>query len=312
MSPLAPLGHQGNSDDGNIQMKNRPIIMIAIAVIFGAMSIFVADVWLSASTNANPVPRNSAEAKVPKIKYATIVAAAKSLRYGDKLVAADLVEIPWPEDKLPVGAYKSIKQATSDGDRLVLTPIEVNELVLLSKLSGKDGRAALSNKLASGMRAVTIPVDDVSGVAGFITPGDRVDIVLIRSGETMSAELILQNIKVITVDQAADVRSTGAKVANAITLEVTSEEAKKLALAKATGKLSLTLRAAGDQLVKSDSAKSGVLDRLSSMMNSDKAPKRRTVIVTRAMAATPYSVVNADYIENNKDNPSRIDSQSQQ
>jgi pilus assembly protein CpaB len=293
-------------------MKNKPIIMIAIAVIFGAMSIFVADIWLSASSNARPVPLKVEAVEVPKIKYSTIVVAAKPLRYGDKVIAADLVEIPWPEDKLPLGAYKSIKQATSDGDRLVLTPIEVNELVLRSKLSGKDGRAALSNKLASGMRAVTIPVDDVSGVAGFITPGDRVDIVLIRSGETMSADLILQNVKVITVDQAADVRNTGAKIANAITLEVTSEDAKKLALAKATGKLSLTLRAAGDQVVKSDASESGILNRLSSMMESDKVPKRRTVIVTRALAATPYSVVNAEYAARNKGLPARIDSQSQQ
>ncbi len=297
---------------GKFEMKNKPIIMIAIAVIFGAMSIFVADIWLSASSNARPVPPKAEAIQLPKIKYSTIVVAAKPLRYGDKVMAADLVEIPWPEDKLPLGAYKSIKQAISDGDRLVLTPIEVNELVLRSKLSGKDGRAALSNKLASGMRAVTIPVDDVSGVAGFITPGDRVDIVLIRSGETMSADLILQNVKVITVDQAADVRNTGAKVANAITLEVTSEEAKKLALAKATGKLSLTLRAAGDQVVKSDASKSGILNRLSSMMEGDKVPKRRTVIVTRAMAATPYSVVNAEYAARNKGKPARIDSQSQQ
>jgi len=286
--------------------------MIAIAVIFGAMSIFVADVWLNASTNARPAPSKVEALEVPKIQYSTIVVAAKPLRYGDKVLAADLVEIPWPEEKLPHGAYKTIKQATSDGERLVLTPIEVNELVLRSKLSGKDGRAALSNKLASGMRAVTIPVDDVSGVAGFITPGDRVDIVLIRSGETMSADVILQNVKVITVDQGADERRTGAKVANAITLEVSSEEAKKLALAKATGKLSLTLRAAGDQVVKSDAADSGILDRLSSMMEGDKVPKRRTVIVTRALAATPYSVVNADYAARNKDRPVGIDGQSQQ
>ncbi|MCP4071657.1 MAG: Flp pilus assembly protein CpaB [Hyphomicrobiales bacterium] len=277
-------------------MKNKPIIMIAIAVIFGAMSIFVADVWLDASSNARPVAQKVVKIEAPAIKYATIVAAAKPLRYGDKITAEDLVEIPWPEDKLPAGAYKNINQAVSDGERLVLTPIEVNELLLLSKLSGKDGRAALSNKLSSGMRAVTIPVDDVSGVAGFITPGDRVDIVLIRSGETMSADVILQNVKVITVDQAADERNTSAKVANAITLEVTSEEAKKLALAKATGKLSLTLRAAGDQVLSADASENGILDRLTSMLESDNVPKHRTVIVTRALAPTPYSVVNEEYV----------------
>jgi len=169
----------------------------------------------------------------------------------------------------------------------------------LSKLSGKDGRAALSNKLSKGMRAVTIPVDDVSGVAGFITPGDRVDIVLIRSGETMSADVILQNVKVVTVDQGADEASTGAKIANAVTVEVSSENARKLALAKATGKLSLTLRAAGDDAISADAGSDGILSAISSMLDGNKVPRQRTVVVTRGMTPTPYSVINEEYLIKN-------------
>lgn len=289
-------------------MKSRPIIMIAIAVIFGAMSIFIADIWLNAESNARPVAAKEVIQQAPQQKFDTIVVAAKPLRYGDPIAASALVEIPWPADKLPSGAYKTIKQATTDGTRLVLTSFEANEPILLSKLSGKDGRATLSNTLSPGMRAVTIPVDDVSGVAGFITPGDRVDIVLIRSGETMAADLILQNVKVVTVDQAADESRTGAKIANAVTVEVSSENARKLALAKATGKLTLNLRASGDEAIAAKqkevgsdrSVKAPVGESIESMIGGNEVPKQRTVIVTRALTPTPYSVVNEEYLNTNK------------
>ena len=281
-------------------MKSKPIVMIAIAVIFGGISIFVADVWLNSQSIAKPIVKKESLRVTPQIKFATIVVASKPLRYGDKIDAASLTEIPWPKKQLPQGAYKTVKQAISDGQRLVLTPIEANEPLLLSKLSGKDGRAALSNTLSKGMRAVSIAVDDVSGVAGFITPGDRVDIVLIRSAETMTADTILENVKVVSVDQTADERRTGAKIANAVTVEVSSKNAKKLALAKATGKLTLTLRAAGDKSITKADTNSGIMDRLSSILESDKAPRRRTVVVTRAMEPTSYSVVNEEYSKNKK------------
>ena len=104
----------------------------------------------------------------------------------------------------------------------------------------------------------------------------------------------------VSVDQTADERRTGAKVANAVTVEVSSKNAKKLALAKATGKLTLTLRAAGDQSVTKAETKSGIMERLSSILENDKAPRRRTVVVTRALKPTSYSVVNEEYFKNKK------------
>ena len=102
------------------------------------------------------------------------------LRYGMQLDRAQLSEIPWPQDSLPQGAYASVDALLADGSRVVLSPIEVNEPVLLTKLSGPNGRATLSNMLSPGMRAVTIRTDEIAGVGGFVTPGDRVDVVLIR------------------------------------------------------------------------------------------------------------------------------------
>ena len=76
--------------------------------------------------------------------------------------------------------FRPIDALLAEGSRVVLSPMEANEPVLLAKLSGPNGRASLSNLLSPGMRAVTIKTDEIAGVGGFITPGDRVDIVLTR------------------------------------------------------------------------------------------------------------------------------------
>ena len=97
-----------------------------------------------------------------------------------QLDRAQLSEIQWPQDALPQGAFATIDALLAEGSRVVLSPIEANEPVLLAKLSGPNGRASLSNLLTPGMRAVTIKTDEIAGVGGFVTPGDRVDVVLTR------------------------------------------------------------------------------------------------------------------------------------
>jgi pilus assembly protein CpaB len=184
-------------------MKNRPIIMIAIAVLFGAVSIFVADIWLESAVNAKVSTNAPIVEQKPAVIFNTIVVAVKPLRYGEILTENALKEIPWPEGELPKGAFKKIEDVLAEKERVVLSPIEISEPVLLAKISGENGRAALSNMLGVNMRAVTIRVDDVAGVAGFITPGDRVDISLTRKTEIVSSQVLLQNIKVLTVDQKA-------------------------------------------------------------------------------------------------------------
>ena len=97
-----------------------------------------------------------------------------------ELDRAQLIGNPWPQDSLPHGAFATVDALLAEGSRVVLSPMEANEPVLLAKLSGPNGRATLSNLLTPGMRAVTIKTDEIAGVGGFITPGDRVDIVLTR------------------------------------------------------------------------------------------------------------------------------------
>jgi len=120
------------------------------------------------------------------------------------------------------------------------------EPVLPNKISGKNGRAILSTVIDPNMRAAAIRVDDVNGVAGFVQPGDRVDVMLTRKASdrdiATGTDLLLQNVKVLGIDQKSSEQKDTPQVAKAVTLEVTPEDAQKLTLASNIGKLSLALR----------------------------------------------------------------------
>ncbi|MBX3577848.1 MAG: Flp pilus assembly protein CpaB [Rhizobiaceae bacterium] len=292
--------------------------MIGIAAVCGAVSIFAADIWIKRSTQTRVV-EVQAPAE-PKVEFKSIVVASQPLRYGMAVDAAQLTEIPWPADAVPAGAFTKIAELTADGERVVLSPIEPNEPVLLAKLSGPNGRATLSNLLSPGMRAVTIKTDEIAGVGGFVTPGDRVDVVLTRdagkieevegnaegaAGSTIATEIVVENAKVLTVGQGADVRQTEPQVANSVTIEVTEEGARKVALARNVGSLSLSLRAAGEGEFGVDgittlsafggSVKEKAAAKASSLFEAFTAepegPKFKTVIVTRGVVAQSYQVV---------------------
>ena len=120
--------------------------------------------------------------------------------------------------------------------------------MLASKITGQGQRATLSAMIGEGHKAVTIRVNDVDGVAGFVLPGDRVDVMLSRQIDKGNAtnDVVLKNVKVLAIDQLADERTDKPSVAKAVTLEVDITGAQKLALAGQIGTLGLTLRKAGD------------------------------------------------------------------
>jgi pilus assembly protein CpaB len=226
-------------------VRSSTIVMIGFAVLFGLLAVFIAQQWLN--SQAEMRMRNLEVNKKPMATQ-TIVVASKALRFGNELGAMSLREIAWPEDAVPAGAFAKIADLTSGGRRVVLTAIEANEPILASKITGSGQRATLSATLSDGMKAVTIRVNDVEGVAGFVLPGDRVDVMLTRQQDKAMAasDVVLQNIKVLAVDQVADERADKPSVAKAVTLEVEVSSAQKLALAATVGTLSLALRKAGE------------------------------------------------------------------
>jgi pilus assembly protein CpaB len=228
-------------------VRASTLVMVGFAVLFGLLAVFIAQAWLNSQAEMR-MKSLEAQKTTPAVTK-TIVVAAKPLRYGMEIKADSLREIPWSQDAVPKGAFNSIPEILSGGKRVVLAPIEANEPVLALKVTGAGQRATLSSLVEDGMKAVTIRVNDVEGVGGFVLPGDRVDVVLIRESKNNqsenSSDILLQHVKVLAVDQLANERQEQATIAKAVTLEVTTEQAQKILLAVNVGRLSLILRQAG-------------------------------------------------------------------
>ncbi len=187
----------------------------------------------------------------PEFAMSTVLVATRTLRFGDKVDSSTVRATKWIAGTEPEGSFKTLEEFTAGVDvRAALGPIEVDEPILSAKVTGPGQRPTLSALVQSNMRALTIAVDEVFGVAGFVLPGDRVDVVLTRSlspgdASTSQADVLVQNVKVLAIDQQADQRLDAPSVSNVVTLEVDSEMAQKLALGGSIGRLSLALRAAG-------------------------------------------------------------------
>ena len=263
-------------------MRSSTIVMIAVAAVFGLLAVFVAQAWLNSQAEARL--RNFDAQKGVPVAAHTLVVANKPLRFGNELTAEMLREAPWPEDTLPSGAYAKISDVLSKGKRIVLTAIESNEPVLAMKITGPGQRATLSALVGPGMKAVTIRVNDVDGVGGFVLPGDRVDIVLTRQEkETASTQVLLQDIRVLAVDQIADERTSNPSVSKSVTVEVDMVAGQKLGLAASIGTLSLLLRKAGETS-SMDVARVTVKDLFSEVVGDLEKSTSTTVVVTRGGA----------------------------
>jgi pilus assembly protein CpaB len=226
-------------------VRKSTIVMIAFAVMFGLLAVFVAQSWLNSQAEQR---MRSLEANKKPISTSTIVVAAKPLRFGNELTAAQLSEVEWPGKALPAGAFNKIADVLNAGKRIALTAIEPNEPVLSSKITGPGQRATLSAMLRDGLKAATVRVNDIDGVGGFVLPGDHVDVTLTRQVDktNASSEVVLQNVRVLAIDQLADERLDKPSVVKAVTLEVDVVGAQKLSLAASIGSLSLMLRKAGE------------------------------------------------------------------
>jgi pilus assembly protein CpaB len=217
-------------------MRTSNIIVLVVALTLGGIAAFLARNWLS--SHGRSAQQNANE---------TIVVAAVPLAFGAQLGPENLNEIPWGAGAIPEGAYATKKDVLAEGRRMMLAAAARNEPILRSKITAPGQSATLSSILDPGKRAVTVRVDDVRGVAGFIQPGDRVDVVLIRTeAESRSNEafsdVILQFARVLAIDQITGERTEQPTIAKAVTLEVNPEDAQKILLATNIGRLSLILR----------------------------------------------------------------------
>ena len=211
------------------------LVILVVAIILGGVAAFLAKSWLQS---------HSAHASAQKT--VSILVANDTLAFGAPIRAKDVRQVDWPAQSRPDGAFANFAELTKDGRRITLSPFVRDEPIIASKVSAPDQRASLSTVIEKGKRAVTVAVDDVRGVAGFIFPGDFVDVALTRTDNSMGpqnfSEVILQHVKVLAIDQMAGQRQEHPTVAKAVTVEVDPEQALRILLAANVGKLSLILR----------------------------------------------------------------------
>ncbi len=222
-------------------MRRNNAVVLVVAVVLGTIAAVLARNWLLSHSRGNLAQGGTG----------TIVVAATPLAFGTQLSPENVKEIPWSTSALPDGAFATTRELLNDGRRMALASIARNEPVMRGKITAPGQRAALSSMLDPGKRAVTVRVDDVRGVAGFIQPGDRVDVVLIRAeAQSRSKEgysdVILQSAKVLAIDQVTGERPEQPTIAKAVTLEGSAEDAQKILLATDIGRLSLILRQPAD------------------------------------------------------------------
>jgi pilus assembly protein CpaB len=218
--------------------RTASLILLMFALVMGGIAAYLANNWLKSHSAPPPVAT----------EMSTIVVANVALPYGVPITVENAREIAWPADARPAGAFSHVTDLIKDGRRLVLSPFVRDEPIVASKVTAPNAYASLSTVIEPGMRAVTVPVDDVRGVAGFISPGDYVDIALTRTESNAGpvSEVVLQHVKVLAIDQTANEHQDTPKVAKLVTLEVSQEQALKILLAVNVGRLSLILRQASE------------------------------------------------------------------
>jgi pilus assembly protein CpaB len=237
-------------------MKYRDFLKVVISAAVGAAIGGGAVFYLT-------TPR---EIAIPHVvtgpETVRLLVAKQTLSYGATLQKRDLKWVEWPKSAVPPGAFTSVEELFGEkGDqrRIVLRSIEPGEPVVEGKITKFGESPRMPMNLGAGMRAVTISIDAVSGVARFIAAGDRVDILLTRTqqGQLVSS-LILLDITVIAVDRGDNAESSSPRLGSTVTVEVDAIQAQKLELAQQVGKLSLTLRGIGEQPRRSVTPRDGM------------------------------------------------------
>lgn len=172
-----------------------------------------------------------------------VIVARTEIAYGQAIEPSVLMTQKWPESAVMVGLYTSMDPFKTGEPLRALGRIFPGEPIMLAKLSLPGERVTIVQKLTPGHRAVAISVDAATAVGGFVAPGDFVDIVMTAgNGTELRAVTVLQNIRVVGIDQTSEEQQGAPKVVRTITVEVLPDEGQRLALAQKAGQLSLSLR----------------------------------------------------------------------
>ena len=220
-------------------MRNKRFFIVLVgALIFGVLAAVSVSKYLS---SAQAYTKNLNKVAVAKV----------AIPLGSKIIAEQVMVVQFPKESTPDGAFDSPEKLVG---RVAVVNIGAREPITETRLAAEGTAAGLSAIIPEGYRAMTVKVDDAAGISGFIQPGTLVDVVVTIDPEGSSrqnpiSKIVLQNIKVLAngqnIDKPEDERE--AKSVKAVTLQVTPEQAEKLALAATEGRLQLVMRSQIDQ-----------------------------------------------------------------
>ncbi len=215
-------------------MRRQAVMFLILALAAGGLAAFLASQMLR-------TPPAVAEGNPASVSVAV---AARDMDVGTLLAADDVWLVDWPQEALPIGYSTSAADVVGRG---LLQPVKANEPLMASKLANPELGGGMHIIIPQGERAMSVRVDDVVGVAGFVLPGTRVDVVVTMDRaagqEEAATRLVLQNLEVISAGQSLERNPEGEpQQVPVVTLLVNPEEAEQLALAHSNGRLQLALR----------------------------------------------------------------------
>jgi len=223
-------------------MRKRGIIVLLVAVLLGGIAVVLVNSILKPPEK--PVG-NAAAAEMVQV-----VVAAVNIETGARLTTVNVRSATWLKESLPDGAFTDIDKLLEKEPPVLIRDVHKGEPILPYKLSGHGTRAVLAVKVPETMRAIAILVNEVRGVAGFVLPGDRVDVLataaLDKEKRQFVTRTLVQNVTVLGVDQVSSETEEQPKVVNAVTLLVNKQQGELLTLAQSVGELTLLLRNESD------------------------------------------------------------------
>lgn len=217
-------------------MRKNAFLFLFLAVAAGGVAAMLAARLLE--------PPEAAADEGSAIAMKSVAVAARDMNVGTLLTAEDVRLVNWPAGQIPEGYSSSIPDLIGRG---LLTPVSTNEPLLASKMASRESGGGMLIMIPAGKRAMSVRVDDVVGVSGFVLPGTRVDVLVTieraAGQEQPATRLVLQNLEVVSAGKSIerDVEGKPQEV-SVVTLVVGPEEAEKLALAHTSGRLQLALR----------------------------------------------------------------------
>jgi pilus assembly protein CpaB len=215
---------------------SRALVLLLLSLVAGVVAMVLAARWLNEQGSG--------------VSGTQVLVATRDVDLGQPLNASMVQLVSWPADSIPGGSFSA---AQAIEGRVLRTQLQKGEAVLEAKLAPAGTKGGLSALIGEGQRAITVKVNEVFGVAGFALPGNFVD-VLVNTQDDRDrpvSKIVLERILVLAVAQEASRDDTKPRVVNAVTLEVSPQQAERIDLARSVGTLSLVLR----NQVDSDQAK---------------------------------------------------------